>query len=602
MDSCSPELALLIEQWLEYDFDAEDRQLVESLVARHEWPVLDAMMHPRIAFGTAGLRGKMSPGFFCMNSLMVMAASQGLATAVLRLVPDARSRGVIVGYDGRRNSRRFASVACQVFRHAGFRVLSFGACTGTPFVPYGVRKYALAAGVMVTASHNPKDDNGYKVYWANGAQIIPPVDQAIAADIAENMKPWFTPSLPRYGASDVVFEGCDLCDERIVADYMRDMKRLQRFVPVKNNVDGKSVEAPLKFCYTAMHGVGARFAAIAFETFGLQPFVPVPSQIEPDGEFPTVVFPNPEEGASALDLSFKTATETGCRVILANDPDADRLAVAEWSEVSGGWRVFSGNETALLFADYVWNHPGLRDPSVPPSEYLILAAASASKVIRRFCEVEGCTYAETLNGFKWLGNMALEFQERNAAGRRFLFAFEAEIGFLIGNMSFDKDGIHGAACMAEFALDLYRRQVTLVDRLEQLYARYGYFVMVAKYVVCPEAEKRRAIFDRMRQPAYFQAVAGSKVVWLQDLTRDYQTDTADGRATLPVSSSSQFIAFRLDSGVHVTLRTSGTEPKIKYYVEAWDLKERAVAAALAAETVSGVLAELVRPAENGLAL
>jgi phosphoglucomutase len=447
-----------------------------------------------------------------------------------------------------------------------------------------VKKHGLAAGIVVTASHNPKEDNGYKVYWENSAQIIPPVDKKIADRIEKELSPWFVPTM------EGVDERCEFWDEKIVDEYMEEVAPMSRFRGL--------LKKPLLVTYTAMHGVGAPFVQRVFEEFGLPPYVPVKEQIDPNPDFPTVVFPNPEEGASALNLAFRTGSENQSKVILANDPDADRLAVAEYQESSHSWRVFNGNETALLFADYAWQH--LRtDKTKPASNYLMIAATSASKIVRRMAEVEGFRYEETLNGFKWIGNKVLEKKQKE--GLEFLFGFEAEIGFLLQDVSLDKDGVRAAACMAEYASWLYEtHQITLAQKLESLYAKYGHFVMIARYFYCYDPAQLARIFDQMRDPHYFTTVGNAKVTWLRDLTRDYQTDTTDHRATLPCSKSSQFIAFRLDSGVDVTLRTSGTEPKLKYYVEAFDLSDGNRAQLLAEQTVDAVIRELLKPEQNGL--
>jgi phosphoglucomutase len=433
---------------------------------------------------------------------------------------------------------------------------------------------------MVTASHNPKDDNGYKVYWENGPQIIPPHDEGIANMILDNVKPWAVPRL------DESFDGCELVDDRIGDMYMASIASLCRFRTENPN-------RSLRIAYTPVHGVGAKFARRAFEVFGLKPFTETKEQIMPDPEFSTVTFPNPEEGATTMQLVVQTARANDCRLVLANDPDADRLAVAEVQD-DGSVYFFNGNEIALLFADYVWQYG--RDKTIAAKDSFMVASTVSSKILRRMGEVEGFAFHDTLTGFKYMGNKS---QELVAQGKQFLFAFEVEIGFLVGDMSFDKDGVRTAACMAEFASMLDAQGERLLTHLRRLYDKYGYFYMIPSYYFCYDPQIMAKVCDACRYPQYIQSIGGDPVVWIRDLTVGYQSDTEGHKPTLPVSSASQFLQMRLQSGVDITIRNSGTEPKLKYYVEANgptldDAKRKAQVAEKA------LIEEVLQPAKYGL--
>ncbi|MCL4141056.1 UNVERIFIED_CONTAM: hypothetical protein GTU68_016705 [Idotea baltica] len=276
-------------------------------------------MLSRLLFGTAGLRGRMGAGYACMNDLVIIQTSQGLGKYLVSVCPEAKTNGIVIGYDSRHNSHRFARLAASAFLMCGIPVYLLGKICPTPFVPFTVMQFKASAGVMVTASHNPKEDNGYKVYWNNGAQIIPPHDTGIQQSIEDNLKPFD-------GVWDI--EKAETSPK--LSDPIEEISQ-KYFAALSSSMLDKDMnfETPLSFTVTAMHGVGHDYMVKAFEVCKFKPLIPVKEQMVPDPEFPTVKFPNPEEGKSALDLSFKTANQHNCSIILANDPDADRLAVAE---------------------------------------------------------------------------------------------------------------------------------------------------------------------------------------------------------------------------------------------------------------------------------
>jgi phosphoglucomutase len=329
-DNMTKDIKELAREWLELDQDKSTTDEIYELLMRGDTNELELRLRHRIAFGTAGLRGPMQAGFACMNSLTVIQASQGLAAYLLKTEQNVKKRGVVIGRDARHNSEKFAKLTAAAFVAKGIKVWWYETPSHTPMVPFGVRELNAAAGIMVTASHNPAKDNGYKVYWSNGCQIIPPHDSGIAASIMENLKPvtWDTSVVDD---PDLLVEG----SLGLVRDkYHRAILSATQLgdFHVKMNPD-------IKFVYTPMHGVGLRPMTQCVETLGIaSQMTVVDAQAHPDPDFPTVKFPNPEE-KGALDLAIETADKSSIHLILASDPDADRLAVAE--KVNDKWHIFS---------------------------------------------------------------------------------------------------------------------------------------------------------------------------------------------------------------------------------------------------------------------
>ncbi|KAG1443684.1 hypothetical protein G6F56_010583 [Rhizopus delemar] len=308
----------LVKDWLSLDTNEETRKEIIQLYEANNEQELTKRLATRIEFGTAGLRARMEAGFSRMNDLTVLQASQGLAIYIENNVKNAKSRGVVIGHDHRHHSDDFARLTAFAFINRGFKVWYYKDLIHTPLVPYTIKKLNAAGGVMITASHNPKDDNGYKVYWENSCQIIPPHDEGIASTILENLTPWGW-DYQAVNTSDLVE---DPKDQGIIDSYFEQVKNLCQYRP-------DNISTNVKFVYTAMHGVGTPFAERSFQVFDLPPFTPVEAQVVPDPNFPTVAFPNPEEGKGALTLAIQTADKVNGNIILANDPDADRLAIAE---------------------------------------------------------------------------------------------------------------------------------------------------------------------------------------------------------------------------------------------------------------------------------
>lgn len=473
---------------------------------------------------------------------------------------EALSRGVVIGYDHRYNSETFAKLTAAPFLKKGFKVYLYRTKVHTPLVPFGITELNAVCGVMITASHNPKDDNGYKVYWSNGCQIIEPVDAGIANQIRLNEEPW---------AWDLdICNTSDLCVDPYDEMVEKYFNRISKLFPKAD-----SEKAQPKYLYTPLHGVGGKYAKKAFADCGLNPFEVVEAQYEHDPDFPTVKFPNPEE-KGALDLAMEEGSKIGAQIILANDPDADRFSAAERLP-NGEWVQFNGNQlgTMIGFKTFEKYQGGNQKVGM-------LASAVSSGMLQAIGKVEGYDFEVTLTGFKWMGNQALKWEQRDSTMKA-IFAYEEAIGFMCEDIVRDKDGISAMITFVNLANQLYQNGTTVYEYLMGLYHKYGCFVNENSYYICRDPELINTIFDKMRYSEsgelnYPEELYGFKVTNIRDLTIGHDSSQPDNKPLLPVSASSQMITFELsgaleqgqpESNITLTLRTSGTEPKIKYYSE-----------------------------------
>ena len=451
---------------------------------------------------------------------------------------------------------------------------------------------------MITASHNPKDDNGYKVYWQRGSQIVSPVDAEIAQSIEENLEPWdsITSDLNSFDSAKDPNGELLLRDPlpQVADAYYQTVKESCCFFPEENP------KATSKIVYTAMHGVGKIWVRRMMETFGHPACIEVAQQIDPDPEFSTVAFPNPEEGKGALKLAMETAEAENARLIIANDPDADRFAAAERQE-NGEWKIFTGNELGTLIAHWLWKRYHEAHPEVDPASCCLINTTVSSKMLKAIADKEGLDYEETLTGFKWLGSLAMK---KIKEGKTPLLCYEEAIGYLIRDICFDKDGVSASGVFVEMYQYLQRtHQRSLGEHLNALYQEYGYFASNNRYFFCYDPEKMNAIFERIRglgEDGKFSYQCGDyRIRAIRDLTIGYDDNQPDKKPILYVSSSSQMITFYFENGAIITLRGSGTEPKLKYYCELRGTDPEATQKELDS-VLAAVIAEYLQPEKNDL--
>ncbi|KAH0821329.1 hypothetical protein GEV33_001462 [Tenebrio molitor] len=587
-----------IQEWLAWDKNPTTSATIKKLLEEKKFDELSEKLLKRLSFGTAGLRGKMDAGYSAMNDLVIIQTGQGLLKYLEHCDKKLlKGSGIVIGYDGRHNSKRFAELTAAIFLHAGYPVRLFGRVVPTPFVPFAVSKYKTAIGVMVTASHNPKEDNGYKVYGPNSSQIVSPVDKDIQRNILENLVPLATS-----------WDTGILKSTKLLTDPLEET--LDGYLNViKDTILPEHIEynrkAKVLFTYTAMHGVGYGYVKKVFDLIGVQ-MVPVEKQKDPHPDFPTVKFPNPEEGKSSLELSFKTANEKNSRVIIANDPDADRMATAEKNEKTGEWKVFTGNELGALLGWWCLYCFKTKYPNEDLKNVYMMSSTVSSMILRSMSQKEGFNFIETLTGFKWMGNKSYELLKQ---GKKVIFAYEEAIGYCCGTAVLDKDGISAAFQVATLTSFLHFQKKTLSEKLEEIYNEYGYHVSRNSYFICHDGEKIKRIFERIRNISgpntYPSGILGAKykINTVRDLTTGYDNTQPDNKAILPVSKSNQMVTFNFTNGLVCTLRTSGTEPKIKYYTEMCaspDTTDRQAIVATLNEMVDGLIEELLQPVQNEL--
>jgi len=504
------------ELWLAAEPDEDMAEELRSLLSGPEQVLYDRFSG-RLQFGTAGLRAPIGAGPLRMNRLVVRQAAAGLAAYLLKTVPDVGSRGVVVGFDARLKSDLFAEDTARVLAAAGIRAMVFDAVVPTPLVAWAITDLEAAAGVVVTASHNPPADNGYKVYLGDGAQIVPPHDAGIAAQIA-----MIDPT--QIAMADL--------DDGLISTV--DPAVRERYVEAVADVRLCLDLPPVSVAYTAMHGVGASLLADAFAAAGFDPPEMVIAQRDPDPLFSTVAFPNPEE-PGAMDMLLELARSIDADLALANDPDADRLGMAI-PQPDGDWRRLSGDEIGWLFADHILKNTSGEDR-------LVVTTLVSSAMLGRMAEDHGVHHAETFTGFKWIGREVLDRPDL-----RFVFGYEQALGYLVTTQPLDKDGISAAVMATEIAAVAKAEGISLQQRLDDLAARYGRHITRELSVRMDPVAAAAAV---ARLQAHPPAVIGDREV---EAVRNYP--------------EAGLLRLTLVGGVRVQVRPSGTEPKVKIYGEA----------------------------------
>ncbi|MGZ8803881.1 MAG: phospho-sugar mutase [Microbacterium sp.] len=530
------EVLVAARAWLAQDPDGDTRAELRDLIAAVEngeegaSADLADRFAGRLAFGTAGLRGELGAGSNRMNRVLVAQAAAGLAAYVLeRAGEGARTPTVVIGYDGRRNSHVFARDSAELFAGAGLRAILLPRLLPTPVLAFAVRELGADAGVMVTASHNPPNDNGYKVYLGgpdDGAQIVSPADAEIAAHIQRIADAGDVATLPRS-------LGYEIAPESLIEAYVAATAGV---APAPDGAEG------LSWVYTAMHGVGWETLSRILKVAGYPAPVPVGPQLEPDGSFPTVTFPNPEE-PGAMDLAFETARSVNADLVIANDPDADRLAVAVPDpHAPGGWRRLTGNQIGLLLG---WRAARLaREAGAGPGASLACSLVS-SPGLKAVADHYGLDFHTTLTGFKWISR---------APG--LVFGFEEALGYLVNPGTVrDKDGISAAIAMLGVVTEARGRGESLARVLAEFDATFGFFAsdQISIRVVDVSAIGRIMAALRERHPS---SIGGVDVDRVEDLL--------EGVDDLPPGD---VLRLWMADGSRVIVRPSGTEPKLKVYLD-----------------------------------
>jgi phosphomannomutase len=536
--------------WANNDCDPADQAIIRAQIAAAEaspdpsGPAAAALKKhfgAMLEFGTAGLRAEVGPGIGCINRSLVRVATHAVALDLLRHAPTAKDRPVVLGYDARLTSRAFAEEAAGVLVAAGLRVRYCESALPTPMVAYALRKYEGCAGIVITASHNPKNDNGYKLYDATGIQIVSPTDQRVAQLMTENSNAVaiaFTPGVLE-GASPLG----EPVEARIFEEYFADIDGLRPKHGLKRD---------LRIVYTPIHGVGYAPVRRALTTAGFTSLQVVAEQAEPDGHFPTAPNPNPER-EGVMDLALALAKASNAELVLANDPDADRLAVCA-PDAPGVYRKLSGNQVGILLADYVLSkYQGDKPPLVACS---IVSTPMLDAVAKKY----GAHSEKTLTGFKWVWNAALELSRTQ--GYRYVFGFEEALGYCVGELVRDKDGVSAALIFAEMAAELSAQGSSVVKRLEELYREHGLWVST-QLSIKKEPPEGTVLIQRAVQTL---ADAPPKTIGRLKVTQmiDYRSG---GELRPRWLENNPLLDFSLEGGGRILVRPSGTEPLLKIYVD-----------------------------------
>lgn len=559
----------LAEAWIAQDPDPETRDELAAIVAgaRSGDAAASADLadrfDSRLAFGTAGLRGEIAAGPNRMNRVLVSQGAAGLAAYLLERAGGDASPSVVVGYDGRRNSEAFARDVAEVMAGAGVRAILLPRLLPTPVLAFAVRHLDTSAGVMITASHNPPNDNGMKVYLGGddaGSQIVAPADAEIAAHILRVAESAAVPDLPRGPV--------EAAPGSVVDAYVTETAAI-----------AERPAAQPRVVYTAMHGVGWETMRRVLETAGFDVPALVAEQIEPDGRFPTVAFPNPEE-PGAMDLSFEAAREARADLVIANDPDADRLAIAIPDASDGsGYRRLTGNEVGLLLGWQVAEQvagvdgAGAPDATGGAGRGTLACSIVSSPGLEAVARAYGLGFASTLTGFKWISR---------APG--LVFGFEEALGYLVNPRTLrDKDGISAGLAFLSLAARAAADGRSVADLLDEFVERFGCFASSQVSIRVTDLSRIADVMERLRaQPP--TEVGGVRVERIDDL--------AEGVDGLPPSD---VLRIRLEGGARVMVRPSGTEPKLKVYIDAASTdgsvaERRAAASDLVARLEAGMRA------------
>ncbi len=535
--SIPPEIQQRVQRWLNGPYDSQTKQEIQTLLD-HNPQILCEAFYSELSFGTGGLRGLMGIGTNRLNTYTIHYATQGLVNYILK--QKIHDPLVVIGFDSRHHSEEFAWETARVCAGNGVRVKLLNHLRPTPFISFACRQEKATAAVMITASHNPKDYNGYKVYWSDGAQVVPPHDTGIMAEVGQITDP---SQVKRAPANSPLIE---VLDNKLDKAYLEAIYSLQHF-PTENREEGQT----LKIIYTPLHGTGITLTPLALANWGFQSVQCVPEQSKPDGDFPTVKFPNPEY-KEALQLGIHLLEKTQSDILIANDPDADRIGTAILYQ--GQPVLINGNEMAAICTYYLCKV--LTEQKKMPSRGAFVTTIVSTELIREIASSFNKPCIEVLTGFKYIGEKIHEWEQSNN-GYQFIFGAEESYGYLVGTHARDKDAVVMSCLIAEIALHTKRQGHTLLNLLHEVYQRYGVYrekqVSLDFQPTQQEFERMHQLMKRLRLAPPKQ-IAGIDVVKIEDYL--------SGQMSLP---QSDVLTLRLQDKSRLIIRPSGTEPKIKIY-------------------------------------
>ena len=572
------ELLTMVEEraqkWLDPFYDETTRAEVLRMLNNADKTELIDSFYKDIEFGTGGLRGVMGAGTNRMNRYTLGAATQGLSNYLLKAFAQLPEIKVVIGHDCRHNSRYYAETCAGIFAANGIRALLFEDLRPTPEMSFAIREYGCQSGIILTASHNPPEYNGYKAYWNDGAQIVAPHDDAIIAEVKS------------IAHSDIQFSGPGHLITALGEET--DLKFIERVKQVSISPDVVEKYRDMKIVYTPIHGTGVRLIPMALKAFGFQNIINVPEQDIIDGNFPTVVSPNPEE-PEAMKMGIERAIETDAEVVMASDPDADRLGVAV-RNLKGEFVIINGNQTALLFIYYVITK--LKEQNALTGNEYVVKTIVSTEVIAEIARRNQVEYYDTYTGFKFIAEVIRE----NEGIKRYLGGGEESFGFLPADFVRDKDAVTSIALMAEIVAWAKDRGKSLYELLLDIYITYGFSkektISITRRGQTGAAEIEAMMVRFRNNPP--RMLGGSRIAVVKDYSTRIATNHVTGEATaIEQKTTSNVLQFFTESGTKISVRPSGTEPKIKFYFEVkGQLNSRAEAEALDAALESQIDAML----------
>ncbi|HNQ82494.1 MAG TPA: phospho-sugar mutase [Bacteroidales bacterium] len=531
--------------WLGEGFDDETRKAVKDMIDNNPQELVESF-YQDLEFGTGGLRGIMGVGTNRMNKYTVGMATQGLANYLKKIFPDKNPVRVAIAYDSRNNSPYFAKITAEVFSANNIRVYLFHSLRPTPELSFAIRHLNCQSGIVITASHNPKEYNGYKAYWEDGSQLIPPHDKNVIAEVQKITS-----------VSDVRFEGIpeniEMIGEEIDKVYLEKVKSLSLSpAAIQEHKD-------LKIVYTPLHGTGGEMVPAALKKFGFENISVVAAQAITDGNFPTVKSPNPEEPA-ALEMAIAQAEKIGADIVMATDPDADRVGIAV-RDLQGRFTLLNGNQTAALLTYYLllkWKE----NKKLKGNEFIVKTIVT-SELIKEIADAFGVECFDVLTGFKWIA----EIIRLNEGNKTFIGGGEESYGYMTGDFVRDKDAVSSCALVAETAAWAATRGKSLYELLIDIYLEFGLFreslISVTKKGKSGSEEIRKMMDIFRNTPP--QIINGSKVILIKDYKSSEAHDLLTGEKSKINLPASNVLQFFMEDGSKISVRPSGTEPKIKFY-------------------------------------
>ena len=537
------------QQWLDGNYDEETKKEVEQMLNNEDKSLLIDAFYKELEFGTGGLRGIMGAGSNRVNKYTVGGATQGLTNYLLQEFADLPEIKVVIGHDCRINSRKFAEISANIFSANGIKVYLFEDLRPTPEVSFAIRKLGCQSGIMITASHNPKEYNGYKAYWNDGAQVLAPHDKNIIAEV-NRIK----------SVDNIKFEG----NPDLINIIGKDMDKTFINEVIKLSVSPEAIKRQhdLKIVYTPIHGAGVMLVPTALKAVGFTNIINVPEQDVTSGEFPTVVSPNPEEPA-ALELAVKRAMETDAEIVMATDPDADRIGTAVRNN-EGEFVLINGNQTMILYLYYLitrWKELG----KLTGKEYAVKTIVT-SELVTEIARKNNVELYDSYTGFKWIADII----KKNEDTKTYIGGGEESYGFLAGDFVRDKDSVSACMLFAEMAAWAKDNGKTIYQLLQDIYIEYGYSKEVGISLVRKGKEGADEIEAMMRnfRNNPLTKIAGSNVILLKDFAsleaKDFESNET---ISLSMPTTSNVLQYYTEDGTKLSIRPSGTEPKIKFYIE-----------------------------------